>query len=90
MRLSDGAVYETEWGILIRQELGNFITASIVTWESIFFLNGDQRLINEIFIDKIEAGQQKLKLWQRTEIRINAAKEAADELKKIINYNPIL
>lgn len=89
MRLRDGIIYETEWGLMIRQEAGHFASCTMVTWSSLFFL-GDRELINEVITRKIEDNQQRLKLYQQTEMRFNATKEAADELKEIINHNPIL
>lgn len=79
-RHRDGIIHETERGliIIIRQEAGHFASCTMVTWSSLFFL-GDRELINKVITRKIEDNQQRLKLYQQTEIRFNATKEEADE-----------
>ena len=67
MRLSDGMVIETECGVFIELRTNRFVCGFITSWQ--FLAIGDNRLINEALIYKIEKAQEKLKLYQ----------EAADE-----------
>ena len=44
MRLSDGMIYETEYGFWIRQELGNYASCQVITWTSLFFLDKNNKI----------------------------------------------
>lgn len=63
MRLIDGMIQETEYGLIIRLENANFASCTIVSWSALFFLNGDKDTINDIITDKIEDCQQRLSLY---------------------------
>ena len=52
MRLSDGLVYESEWGVIIRLESENIAFGQIVTWPFLMIANGDRDRVNKIFIKK--------------------------------------
>lgn len=60
MRLTDGMIQDTEYGLIIDLRTDNLACATAITWASLFYLNGDQSLINEIVIEKIEKSQQEL------------------------------
>ena len=63
MRFSDGLVQETDFGVYIRIENDTLAFCTMVTWASLFFLNGDQKLINEIITNKINEMQFELALY---------------------------
>ena len=67
MRLSDGMIYETEYGFWIRQELGNYASCQVITWTSLFFL--DKNMINALITHKIEENQRKLNLYVSREAK---------------------
>ena len=60
MRLSDGVIQELDSGVYIRVENDTVASCTMVTWTSLFFLNGDKKLINEIFTRKISEMQMDL------------------------------
>ena len=72
MRLSDGVIHELDSGVYIRVENDTVASCTMVTWTSLFFLNGDKKLINEIFTRKISEMQYEVALYTYDE-------EAADD-----------
>ena len=62
MRLSDGQIRESEFGVAIELACDNFAAWTMVTWSVIFAL--DQKTINKLFTEKIENCQQSLSYWQ--------------------------
>lgn len=65
MRLSDGQIRESEFGVAIELACDDFAAWTMVTWSHLFILNGDQNAINETLTEKIEDCQQRLSYWQR-------------------------
>lgn len=65
MRLSDGQICESKFGVAIELVCGHFAAWQMVTWTYLFTFNGDQKAINEMVINKIEDCQQRLSYWQR-------------------------
>ena len=67
MRLSDGLIYESEWGVIIRLESESIAFGQIVTWPFLMIANGDRDRVNKIFLKKIEQLQKKMRLYHPEE-----------------------
>ena len=79
MRLSDGMIRESEFGVAIELACDNFAAWTMVTWTAIFAL--DQKTINELFTEKIENCQQRLSHWMRLKEAAVAKKEQENSEK---------
>lgn len=60
MRLTDGLVYENEWGMVIRLEKNNFAINQIVSWVFCMTMNDSQEIINEVVTLKINRMEKEL------------------------------
>lgn len=65
MRLSDGQIRESEFGVAIELASDNFAVWHMVEWTYLFIFNRDKKAINEMVINIIEDCQQRLSYWQR-------------------------
>lgn len=63
MRMSDGLVYPSEWGVILRLESENMAFGQIVTWQFLMLSNGDREKTNKVFLKKIEQLQKKMSLY---------------------------
>ena len=81
MRLSDGQIRESEFGIAIELASDCFASWTMVTWTYLFVFNGDQKAINEMVINKIEDCQQRLSHWMRLKEAADAKKEQENSEK---------
>lgn len=65
MRLSDGEIRESIFGLIISLKSDTYSENYFLSWDMLFLAANNSLLMNQIITAKIEDCQQRLAHWQR-------------------------
>lgn len=65
MRMSDGFIWATDYGVILRINNEKFAENTMIDWPLIMLLNHDQRKLTEVITGRIEAMESRLKFYCR-------------------------
>ena len=81
MRLSDGEIRESIFGLIISLKSDTYSENYFLSWDMLFLAANNSLLMNQIIKAKIDDCQQRLSHWQRLKEKADAKKEQENSEK---------